>query len=113
MGKGGQICRHQSGVTVYSSSAVSPSSKGRAMPYETRTVAPVTLRIGAEVEGITLAKPLSNRQVDELHQAWAEHQVLFFRDQVLDVENVRFMISYKLNGSAKPLGADIGAHFDA
>ncbi|HEY4859580.1 MAG TPA: TauD/TfdA family dioxygenase, partial [Xanthobacteraceae bacterium] len=56
------------------------------MPYETITVAPVTPRIGAEVEGITLAKPLSNRQVDELHQAWAEHQVLFFRNQPMDIE---------------------------
>ena len=56
------------------------------MGYETINVSPVTPRIGAEVDGLTLAKPLSNRQVDELHQALAEHQVLFFRDQPLDVE---------------------------
>jgi taurine dioxygenase len=56
------------------------------MSYETINVTPVTPRIGAEVEGITLSTPLSNRQVDELHQALAEHQVLFFRDQPLDVE---------------------------
>jgi taurine dioxygenase len=54
--------------------------------YETINVTPVTPRIGAEVDGLTLAKPLSNRQVEELHQALAEHQVLFFRDQPLDVE---------------------------
>jgi taurine dioxygenase len=57
------------------------------MSYETINVAPVTPRIGAEVDGLTLAKPLSNRQVEELHQALAEHQVLFFRDQPLDVES--------------------------
>jgi len=56
------------------------------MGYETINVTPVTPRIGAEVDGLTLAKPLSNRQVEELHQALAEHQVLFFRDQALDVE---------------------------
>ena len=57
------------------------------MGYETINVTPVTPRIGAEVDGLTLAKPLSNRQVEELHQALAEHQVLFFRDQPLDVES--------------------------
>src|SRR5262245_953446 len=57
------------------------------MSYETINVAPVTPRIDAEVDGLTLAKPLSNRQVEELHQALAEHQVLFFRDQPLDVES--------------------------
>ena len=56
------------------------------MGYETINVTPVTPRIGAEVDGLTLAKPLSNHQVEELHQALAEHQVLFFRDQPLDVE---------------------------
>src|SRR5262249_27072201 len=57
------------------------------MGYETINVTPVTPRIGAEVDGLTLAKPLSNRQAEELHQALAEHQVLFFRDQPLDVES--------------------------
>ncbi len=54
------------------------------MGYESISVTLVTPRIGANVEGITLAQPLSNRQVDELHRALAEHQVLFFRDQPLD-----------------------------
>lgn len=56
------------------------------MSYETISVTPVTPRIGANIEGITLTKPLSNRQVEELHLALAEHQVLFFRDQPLDEE---------------------------
>ena len=51
------------------------------MGYESISVNPLTPRIGALIEGIALANPLSNRQVDELHQALAEHQVLFFRDQ--------------------------------
>jgi alpha-ketoglutarate-dependent taurine dioxygenase len=57
------------------------------MGYDTISVSPVTPRIGADVEGIELAKPLSNRQVKELHQALVEHQVLFFRDQVLDEDS--------------------------
>src|SRR6516164_7720208 len=69
--------------------SIFPHGKGRTMSYETINVAPVTPRIGAEVDGLTLAKPLSNRQVEELHQALAEHQVLFFRDQPLDVEATR------------------------
>ena len=56
------------------------------MGYESISVTPVTPRIGANIEGVTLARPLSNRQVEELHQALAEHLVLFFRDQPLDVE---------------------------
>src|SRR6266576_7006715 len=64
------------------------------MGYETINVMPVTPRIGAEVAGLTLAKPLSNRQVEELHQALAEHQVLFFRDQPLDVESHKALGRY-------------------
>jgi alpha-ketoglutarate-dependent taurine dioxygenase len=60
---------------------------GFAMGYETINLSPVTPRIGAEIDGITLAKPLSNLQVQELSQALAEYQVLFFRDQPLDVES--------------------------
>jgi taurine dioxygenase len=56
------------------------------MGYASIVVSPVTPRIGAMVEGVTLANPLSNRQVEELHQALAEHQVLFFRDQPMDEE---------------------------
>jgi taurine dioxygenase len=57
------------------------------MSFETISVTPVTPRIGANVDSIRLAEPLSNCQVDELHRALAEHQVLFFRDQPLDEES--------------------------
>jgi taurine dioxygenase len=57
------------------------------MGYESIEVTPVTPRIGATISGIKLAEPLSNRQVEELHQALAEHQVLFFRNQPLDVDS--------------------------
>jgi taurine dioxygenase len=57
------------------------------MSYDAITVTPVTPRIGAEIGGIDLARPLRNRQVEELHRALLRHQVLFFRDQELDVES--------------------------
>ena len=60
--------------------------EGLAMGYESIKVTTITPRVGALVEGVKLANPLSNREVEELHQALAEHQVLFFRDQAMDIE---------------------------
>lgn len=54
------------------------------MAYETITVTPVSPNIGAEIGNIDLMQPLSNRQVQELHQAIADHLVIFFRDQKID-----------------------------
>ena len=51
------------------------------MSYEALTIEPATPRIGAYVSGVNIARPLSNREVSELHQALADFQVLFFRDQ--------------------------------
>src|SRR5437667_7253282 len=50
-------------------------------PYETITIDKLTPIIGAEIGGIDLAQPLSNRQFDEIHRALAENLVIFFRDQ--------------------------------
>ena len=55
-------------------------------PYETITVDKLTPIIGAELGGVDLSKPLSNRQQDEIHRALAENSVIFFRDQVLTPE---------------------------
>jgi len=57
------------------------------MAYETIDVQPMTVRIGAEIFGIDLGHPLSNRQVQEVHDALLEHQVIFFRDQRLEHES--------------------------
>ncbi|MCK8787000.1 TauD/TfdA family dioxygenase [Roseomonas sp. NAR14] len=51
------------------------------MSYDAITVTPVSPHLGAFVAGIDLGNPLSNRQVEEVHQALLDHQVLFFRDQ--------------------------------
>jgi taurine dioxygenase len=55
-------------------------------PYETLTVDKLTPIIGAEIGDIDLAKPLSNRQLDEINRALAENLVIFFRDQHLTAE---------------------------
>lgn len=56
------------------------------MTYDTIHVRPLTPVLGAEVSDIDLTAALSNRQVEELHAALAAHQVLFFRDQKIDLE---------------------------
>ncbi len=52
-------------------------------PYETIVVDKLTPIIGAEITGIDLAQPLSNRAQDEIFRALAENSVIFFRDQRL------------------------------
>ena len=46
----------------------------------------VTPAIGAEISGVDLSGPLSNSQVSALHDALMAHQVIFFRDQTMDVD---------------------------
>ena len=50
-------------------------------PYETLRLDKLTPIIGAELSGIDLGAPLSNRQFDEIHRALAENLVIFFRGQ--------------------------------
>lgn len=54
------------------------------MQYEAITVEPSSPNIGAEIGNIDLTQPLSNRQVQDLHQALMDHLVLFFRDQKIN-----------------------------
>ena len=49
-------------------------------------VEPVTPVIGAEISGVDLRNELSETDVAALHGALLEHQVLFFRDQELTIE---------------------------
>ena len=39
--------------------------------------------VGAEVTGVDLSQPLHQEIVGEIHTAWLEHHILFFRDQDL------------------------------
>ena len=55
------------------------------MAYETVQVRKLTGGCGAEVLGVDV-KAMSNRQWDEVQAAFAEHGVIFFRDQKLTPE---------------------------
>src|SRR5580693_9875780 len=46
----------------------------------------VTPAIGAEISGIDLGGPLGNGDASALHDALMAHQVIFFRDQKMNVE---------------------------
>lgn len=50
------------------------------MTYETIKVRKVTPIIGAEITGVDLSRPLSDRQTKEIHAAWMDNLVIFFRD---------------------------------
>ena len=56
------------------------------MAYQAIRVDKLTPVIGAEVHGVDLAQPLDERTFKEIHEAFTENQVLFFRDQHLTVE---------------------------
>jgi taurine dioxygenase len=53
---------------------------------ESFEIFPLTERIGAEIHGVDLTRPLSNRQVQQLHDALMVHCVIFFRDQPITHE---------------------------
>jgi len=53
------------------------------MAHQRIDVKPVAGACGAEVTGADLSQPLDNETFAEIHQAFVDHQVLFFRDQDL------------------------------
>lgn len=55
-------------------------------PYQTLTVTPLTPTIGATLDGIDLAKPMTDLQFAEVNRALAEHLVIFFRKQTMSIE---------------------------
>jgi taurine dioxygenase len=56
------------------------------MSYETIQVDPITPVIGAEISGVDISKPLGNRTYQEIHDALMAHQVIFFRDQNMTLD---------------------------
>ena len=56
------------------------------MSQQTLNVEPLSPHIGAVVRGVDLTAPIGNQQFDELYEAWMTHQVLFFRDQDLTLD---------------------------
>jgi taurine dioxygenase len=73
------------------------------MSYQAITVAPASPHIGAEIGNIDLTKPLSNQEVSELHQAFTQHLVIFFRDQCISFDD-----QIRLAGYFGKLGRHVG-----
>ena len=51
------------------------------MDYRRIQVEPIATALGAEVRGVDLSQALDEETESEIHAAWMEHLVLFFRDQ--------------------------------
>jgi taurine dioxygenase len=49
-------------------------------------IRPVAGAIGAEIHGVDLSQALSNSEFDAVHQAFLDHQVIFFRGQTISPE---------------------------
>jgi alpha-ketoglutarate-dependent taurine dioxygenase len=78
---------------------------------ETITVNPLTLCIGAEIEGVDISKPLSNQEIAEIRAAFLKWKVLFFRDQPLNHEqHIAFSRQF---GTCTPAHAVYGHQDDA
>jgi taurine dioxygenase len=58
----------------------------KSVAYTTIDVKPISGALGAEINGVDLARPLDNEVFSEVHQAFLDHQVIFFRDQRLTPE---------------------------
>ena len=56
------------------------------MNYETITIKQLTPVIGAEIGGVDISQPLGNQTFTEVHDALMRHQVIFFRDQHMSLE---------------------------
>ena len=56
------------------------------MRDQTITVEKLTPYIGGEIHGVDLSRPLDEPTFKKIHDALTEHQVIFFRDQHLTVE---------------------------
>ena len=56
------------------------------MAYQRIEVRPYSSAIGAEILGVDLSQSLDNHTWSEIHQAFLEHLVVFFRDQHLTPE---------------------------
>lgn len=54
--------------------------------YRRIEVQPIAGALGAEIGGVDLSQPLDDETFDEIHQAFLDHLVIFFRDQNLTPE---------------------------
>jgi taurine dioxygenase len=63
-----------------------PNSERLTMPYKHIQVTPIAGALGAEIAGVNLSRAIGDDVFAEIHRAWLEHLVIFFRGQSLDDE---------------------------
>ena len=56
------------------------------MTYQVIDVKPLSPVIGAEISGVKISQPLGNQLYQEIHDALMQHQVIFFRNQEMTLE---------------------------
>ena len=84
------------------------------MNYQTITVQALTPTLGAEIHGVDLAKPLTPIQFKEIHDAFLKHQVIFFRDQELTLDqhdSITVMDVISVDNSCKIASVDAFRQF--
>jgi len=64
------------------------------MSYDSIVVTPSSPHVGAEIGNVDLTGVLTNRQVEEIHDAIIAHGVVFFRDQAIDFEAHERFVRY-------------------
>ncbi len=62
---------------------------------QTLTARPIATALGAEVEGVDLARPLTAPEISAIRALLLEHKVLFFRDQdISHADHIRFASAF-------------------
>tara|TARA_A100001037_G_C14970217_1_gene553382 strand:+ start:657 stop:902 length:246 start_codon:yes stop_codon:yes gene_type:complete len=56
------------------------------MSCERIQVMPLSPLIGAEISGVDLSEPLGNQEFQKIHDALITHQVIFFREQTMTLD---------------------------
>jgi taurine dioxygenase len=68
-----------------------PNDLNKKPQYKHINVSPLTVNIGAEIDGVDLSLPVEQAVLAEIRQAWLEHKVIFFRDQqITEAQQVSF-----------------------
>ena len=61
-----------------------PAQDRSPSAYEHISVQPLSGALGAEIHGVDLSNPVSDEVFTEIHRAFLDHLVIFFREQQLD-----------------------------
>ena len=58
-------------------------TSAQQISYKYIKVVPIAGALGAEIEGVDIASGVDDKTFDEIHRAWLENNIVYFRDQNL------------------------------